>query len=371
MLTVSLLSAFAGEPVVLYEEEPERALRRVSRHTGITEARPRRWSELLAGEPPLIVGAETLEPCRGEAASNAELLKLLGLAEELRLAMRTEAWHATLADAEQAWSCLSEPADATLGARLYFLLGIAAFAEGDPLAAARSFEAALRSNPSLDWDEDFAPDAREVFEEVRSRPSPVPVAMRLVPGGSTPPLRVDGRTPVVQDGVVEIPAGLHLLQLEEEGRIWARLDGDAWLFLPGPTPDPASEAQTLAGRHRLEGLAAGAGVDHLLVPSGSLTWELVEGSWARRRTPAARRFGPPLALAGLTLAAAGALWMGAERRTAAQHIDAVDDRTDTAAYAELDRLHASSRLRWTAGLGLLGGGALVAGAGVTLVVTTW
>ncbi len=371
-MLILLPAALAAQPVLIYRDPLGRALERAERDTGERDVTPRRAGELVQGASPYLVGAAPLARCDGPPSENADVLRILGEAEELRVAMRPEQSLARLEAGRTAWACLVEPADATLGARLYFLLGIAEAAAGREDAAREAFAAALRSDPDLAWDEDFAPDARPLFEEVRAAPSPPQIALQLVPPEAAALLRVDGRAQALEHGRGALPAGEHLVQLEDGRAVWGRFEGDAWLVVPERVGDAlVLSVEQEASRSALAGLAAGAGVERALVPADGATWVLEGGQWERRYVPTAARLSGPLMIAGGVAAAAGAAWMSLERSRALELQGGVDDRTDSATWAALSEDYSSARLRWSVAAGAAGAGAAAAALGVGFRVMTW
>ncbi|MCB9743856.1 MAG: hypothetical protein H6741_17550 [Alphaproteobacteria bacterium] len=376
MLSLLLLmcsGARADEPVMLYEDPLPEALERVQRDTQRAAVSPRRLTELYSSERPQLVGPRPLHPCAGPPGDNATLLRLVSEAEELRVAMQAEAARAKLDEGLRTWGCMAEPADAALGARLHFLLGISRFAAQDSEGAAQAFRAALRSAPDMAWDSDFAPDARALFEQVRAEPPQPRLTLTLVPASAPVGLRVDGRTLALQDGQAELTAGPHLLQLQDGTPLWGDFQGDAWLVLPAALEDSlVREVESEAGRLALEGLSLGAGLgDPVLVPSPSATWALSEGEWTRyRRGPLVRARWPLVAVGG-AVALGGAGWMWAEHSAALARQAEVDGSLGSAGYDDLTAQHAQGHARWQLATGLTAAGAASLGLGLGVVVVTW
>lgn len=371
MLTILAL-ALADPPVMLYDEPLAEALSRLENDLGPTEVRPRRPTELLPPGPPRLVGAETLRPCAGPPTRNAELLRLLAEAEELRVALRPAEVSERLAAGLSAWACLGEPADPTLGARLHFLVGIQRQAAGDGSGADEAFRAALRSDPALAWDPDFAPDARPRFDAARAERPPASVTLTVVPPEAAITLRVDGRVVVARDGRFELAAGRHFVQLEDGSGVWGDLVADAWLLVPARLDDGiVHEADAEAGRRVLEGVVRAAALPPpVYVPTAHGTWTWAEG-WSRARVGPAEKLDLPLVLAGGAAALGGGAWMGVERAAATGRQGRVDGGLDSGGYEALEAEHAAGLGRWRAATGLTLAGGAVLSLGATLVVVTW
>jgi hypothetical protein len=373
MLVAVVAPALADDrPVLLYREPLDRALAQVRREADPGELQPRRLEELVQGDTPYLVGTTPLSPCTGAPRRNADVLRLISEAEELRIAMRTDESWARLAEGRSAWACLAEPADATLGARLHFLVGIALLGQGDEQGAADAFRIALRSDPALEWDPDFAPEGRPAFEAVRAEPAAPTVSIRVVPPDSPVGLRVDGRTLALQGGVGEVARGTHLIQTQDGVSLWAEFHADAWLVLPTAVDEGLlDQAREPAGRLALQGVAAGAGVQALYLPTTGGTWALSQGDWTRHRVPLARRLGGPALVAGGAVAVTGLTWMLVEGQRATAIAEEVDTGTSSAAYADIQARHDGARERWTAAAGLGVGGAVLAAAGGVMIGVTW
>lgn len=285
--------------------------------------------------------------------------------------MQVDAWRDRLEEAESAWACPDELADATLGARLHFLQGIAHASAGDEAKAADAFRTALRSDPELAWDPDFAPDARPIFDRVRNEDPPKALTLTLIPTDQPAALRIDGRTSKLEAGTTTIPAGLHLVQLEGSPPLWAQFEQDAWLVVPAGVRSTRLDVQSASGRAAFDALAEGYDLPRLLVPTAKQTFERTPEGWTPHRPPLGRRVALPLMVTGAVVAAAGAGWMAVESTAGQQRVDQVGPDLDTASYDALGKAHRAGRARWTGAAGLVAAGGLVAGAGVTLRVVAW
>ncbi|MBX2801772.1 MAG: hypothetical protein KTR31_29100 [Myxococcales bacterium] len=369
-------TAFAGPPAMLHADELARARRRVEADLGIETVRQVTATELITSSETHFVRAERIEQCTGEPTDNARILRLIGEAEELRLTMRPDLARATLLQGASAWACLGEPADATLGARLYFLLGVVAFAVGDPLAAADAFRVALRSDPDLAWDRDTAPDAREVFERVRAERSYEPVTVTLVPHDAELALRIDGRSVAPLEGQLTVSRGPHLVQLALGDRaqsLWVWIDDDDWLILSQQVDDSlVREIDEPRARRSVEGLVEAAGLERPVVaPGRRSTWTLDE-SWIETRPPFVRRARLPMSAAGAALLLGGGLWLSREARMARGRLNELQTGgLDSDAYDLLVRDHATGRTRHSVALGVAGVGVGILGAGGLMWVATW
>ena len=370
-------TAFAADPVLLYADDLEAAQRRVELHAGIENTQPVRPTELVKGSSPYFVRASPVERCAGVPTKNADILRIIGEAQELRLTMRPDLAQARLEEGVAAWACLEEPADAAVGARLHFLLGVVAFANRDSLAASDAFRTARQSDPDLAWDPDTAPDARALFDRVQKEKAADSVTLTLVPTDAELALRIDGRSLAPTSGQLTTSEGLHLVQIARaEGTLslWVEFNEDDWLVLPQQVHDGlAKDSDAPRVRLSVEGLVESAGIEPpLLVPSRRSTW-ILERNWREVRAPFVRRArGPITAAVGTVLLLGGSAWVLGELIAAEQRLDVQSaGRLSSADYNALSRAHTAGRTRHAVALGVAGAGAGMFGLGSVMWVATW
>lgn len=369
-MLIGLLDVALAGPVVVPGPDLDHTERRVRIDLLARDITLRPARDLPRDSAPYLVRTPPWTRCTGPRTSTDLVLQRISEAEELRLAMRAEASLERLHRGEQAWICLGESTDATLGARLYFLLGIAHHARGDAPAATDAFRAALRSDPDLPWDERFAPDARATFDAARAEPRPASVRLTLVPPDAPITLHLDGRVIAPRDGGFDVPSGPHLMQVDGVTR-WADLQADDWLVIPRWVDDElVAGVETSIGRTQLAGLLEGID-EPVLIADQRSTWEYASGTWSEHRAPVARRLARPLTVAGLVIAAGGAGWWVAEEVARNQRIASIDEGLSTPDYdAIVARDEAAQRRRGLAA-GTVGVGLVTAGFGVTWMVTQW
>lgn len=162
----------------------------------------------------MLAGAGQPAPCTGGLTTNGKVRERVTRAEKQipyqEYAPAREALDAAAADL----ACLSEPAEASLAARLLLFRGFVARETGDTPAASDSFARALAFQPDLVWDEKLPPDGKPLFDQARARIQESPGAKLLLgPGtGGAPTIWVDGRL-AETTGVLVLSEGRHLVQL--------------------------------------------------------------------------------------------------------------------------------------------------------------
>ena len=366
-----LFAVALGAPTLLHGTDEAPARRRVWVDLRTLDVELRTPADLVREPEPYLVRATVQTPCKGPASTNYDVLRILSDADELRMAMRADDAWAEVDRAKAVWACLNEPADAIVGERLHFLAGIAAHYRGDASGAIAAFRDALRYNPSLAWNDDFAPDARPAFLSAQQSIE-TPITVTLVPQTAAIALRVDGRSLVPRDGVLEIPAGFHLIQLADGPTFWADLKANDWLVVPDQLTDDLLKAVSEeAGRNRLTGLLYDAPVQRpVYVPDRRTTWAW-DGNWTEHRPPLFRRMARPLIVTGAVAFLGGVAWMAIESTQAqARQAEPFDPDLDTPGHQALINDHQANQIRWGTALGVATlGGLTLAGGSIALVVT--
>jgi len=365
-MILPLASAALAAPLLVPGPDPGQAARRARLDLGARDVEIREVGDLPRSDDPYLVRTGPAKRCAGTATTEG-IRRWLSEAEELRVVMRADEALERLEQAREGWICLGEPAEATLGARLHFLLGGARHAHGDHAGARQAFRAALRSDPDLGWDPDFAPDARPALEAERDAVND-PVRITVVPADAPVALRVDGRSVTVRRGGFDLVPGRHLIQAGD-ATLWVDVREDDWLVVPRYVdPSLVARVGTVEGRVQLTGLVAELS-EPVLVPDQRETWRWHDDRWTVHRAPLARRASRPLALSGAAVLLAGATWMVAERVAADARAAAVDGDLDTPGYEALQDRDQAGRTRFGVATAVASAGALGAGLGVTWGVT--
>ncbi len=186
---------------------------------------PRSVREVFANQPPAIVGGGTVRACSGESTTAMSLETMLEKAEEVVAYMESTALE-DLDAAVNAIVCLEEAVPIDAAARIHFLLGITAHRLGREEESQQAFRQALLFDPTLTWDDNFAPMSRPLFESALESLDEVPsVPVDILPLGERGTVRLDGRTVRAEQSVVSVSAGPHLIQVE------GRYTASAWVTL--------------------------------------------------------------------------------------------------------------------------------------------
>ncbi|MFZ5478600.1 MAG: hypothetical protein ACOZNI_17650 [Myxococcota bacterium] len=376
--------AAAAEVVVYEDGAADEAIARVVAVAGVDAAtlRATPLSELLAGRPPVGLGGARVIACAEAPAANAAVAEAIQRADGALAYMEYESARRDLAIAAARLACLSEPVDPQLAARLWYMRGIAAFADGDTPAARRHFQRARLFDPRLAWDEDFAPDARPTFDgavdDLRVAEA-VWVTIVPLPDG----LLVDGRPAAAPEGRVAMPPGEHIVQVGTGPVTTLQVEvdpgGEPTVVVPALVParlerTPALSAALAATVHRDATVYAVTRAGAVWrVHAGRDDWEtLGGGSVAEAAAPVApakpgTRLGRWLLGGGAAVLAGGGVLAGVSW---ANGTDAVadagaapneatwllaEDRYDNAAAGLL-----AGELLAVAGIGLVGAGVVLA-----------
>lgn len=261
-------------------------------------------------------------------------------------------------------AAVCDGADADGLSRLGFLEGIAALEAGDEAAARDAWRMALRRDPQLGWDPDYAPELQRVFDAVASEPTPASVRFDVIPGIE---VAIDGRE--ASAPIAALP-GEHLLELSGAGRHWITLpEAPDALVVPAAFPPDALGWMADDRREQLSALLAatlGEGIRATVVVDGQ-TWTGTTGriDWIQLDTAqppvpiGARRRRAPVAmvLGGAALSVVGG---GLAAQAWAVGV-AEPGASDALAWSR-------ARDRYWAGHAVSAGGLTLAGAGVIWAV---
>jgi hypothetical protein len=279
--------------------------------------------------------------------------------------------------ASEALTCLVDPVDPALGARVHLRRAEVALLAGERRTAGMAFTDALRFNPDLTWAGARTDEERELFRSAALAPflnAPASVTVLPPPDG---PLWIDGHSRIPQDGAFVVSTGAHLLQLGDGPGLTLRLtSGPATLRLPSRIPtalldDLSTKEARARAAHYLPWVAP-AGSPVLLTSSDGL-WEHVVGSdaWTDRWTPvvdeAARvrrrgRKGALLIGAGTALTGGGAAAMGLSLGPTVAAKRRAESAPDNGAFD-------IARAEWRSGQNALTAGAIATGVGAAVAAT--
>ena len=222
-------------------------------------------------------------------------------------------------EAVLAMGCLSEPAEASVGARVYFLSGVVRVSAGDAVGAETAFRQAIAFQPGVTWDEAFTPEWRLPFDAA-THATNAPARVVLGPGLSAmSSVWLDGRPMPVTGAVFAVAEGPHLLQLIgqtiETFRVVARPEAPVVVLIPDQIgPDLVAHAQEPSTQAWLGLYVASEWPGRAVyVWSGGALLDAAHG-FAPVPVPVAlpvkKDRGPALLVAGLGATAVGALGAG-------------------------------------------------------------
>lgn len=372
--------ALAGDPV-LYADNADEAVHRAGADASrsVWELTPVRITEKLTGGLPRAVGHAQPAPCAAVPATNASVREAVMRAEGRVSYQQWTQVADELGAASSALTCLSEPAEASLAARLFFLQGIAAVATGKNDAAVAAFTNAMFFQTSLVWDESFPPDFRGPYDQAAAAVSKLPMGTVVVgPGveGATT-LWIDGRLVQLTGTTLSLPAGFHLVQILQPTvatlPVRVSAENPVALLVPLQTPD---KLVGLAGDTSRQPLLD-AIIDQTLsdaktvyVWTGSRTWKVAE-TWeelpvAKSVSDAGKKkVGGTLRTAGIVAAGIGAASLAAgfvmwDGNNAADGVETAED------YAARTQAAGAGSALFSSGLVSMGVGALAVGISIPL-----
>ena len=193
-------TAFAAEPVIVYDDSEVDAIlepldvaaaqRLGLDSTAIQAAIPA--SKFAFDSASVWPDGLEAQVCV-EGDPNLDLTKVIAAGEEAIDAVDYAGAVLVLSAVEDKLACFAPPIDGPSLARASFLRGFAHFQAGDQAAASAAFTQAAAFDPTIDWDDTYAPDGQQVFnhavlEALRAEE----VELRTVEGLPLDGLEIDG-----------------------------------------------------------------------------------------------------------------------------------------------------------------------------------
>ena len=402
MFAALIAAAIAADTVVYAGGDAALVVARVAALSGTSPSALRAVTvtDLVKGRPPALLGGGKLQSCGGGPSATASVRQSVDLAKGAIAYMEYGSARAALDVAIRDLGCLQEPIDPVLATRAWFLLGVVATASNDPATSRLAFRQARLFSPDMMWDDNFAPAARAVFDNVAAEMKTTPmVSLTVIPEPTDGTLRLDGRPVKVVGGHVGVLPGSHQVQVGTGLLATMSVDIDAnapaTLVLPALV---TADALTWAGdgerRAALSSVLMGAlGSEGVVyVVSGDIVWRVRLGgsAWdlvgaggpgaasAVRAIPstrfAAKELVPPrkanvagpviLGVGGAALIGGGIV-AGLGFRSAKE---AYDDAVANGRGAEGDAAYEAGAREYTAGLVVGGVGAALAATGIVVTV---
>lgn len=226
--------ARAADTVLHAGQEPIVVLAKTARDTGrpMHDFRAATLPELLRGRPPVLLGEGRLSVCAQVPASEQAFEDALTEAETAMAFLEYDQALADLDTAEERLGCLVSPVGPDTASRMYFLRGLALHFAGDPEAARTAWTQAHRFDADLQWDDNFAPDPKPLFEEARAEAdADADATLSVLPPLTGETLWVDGLPVGTDDPTVQLTAGRHLVQYGDASVTTVQLTAE-----PGTSP---------------------------------------------------------------------------------------------------------------------------------------
>ena len=181
---------------------------------GAHEFAPVSVEQLTGGRGPTILGQGSVSTCGGAPTVMQGMTEAMERAEKDVTFMEYERGLAGLTKAEAALACLGEALEPSAVARMHFLRGVLSYAKGDKPSAWNEYFRAFGYEPTLEWDENFPPGSKSIFNLARGEAETSErVALSLVPAVSDGSLLVDGKAIPGEGRTVDVLPGSHLVQV--------------------------------------------------------------------------------------------------------------------------------------------------------------
>ena len=139
----------------------------VQEYTNTEKVYPVGIEELLRSASAKVVAGANLEVCSVAEVPSIRIKILLQQVDHALSYMEIDKAQVLLENAKHSLPCLDEVVDIDMVARLYFLQGILAFYQEDTVRATKAFLTAFFYKPNMQWDDIFAPDPKDVFDQAK------------------------------------------------------------------------------------------------------------------------------------------------------------------------------------------------------------
>ena len=255
--------------------------------------------QALTEASPGLAGPGSFQPCTAEGPSTLEEFNaaFAKASEEVQF-MDYGAAASSFEQAINTLHCLNEPVSSNKLSELYFLQGIAHLEQNDKPAAWESFRQARLMNPSVEWNEEFAPQGKPTFAAAVAELNATETeSLFLVPPPTEGQIWLDGQPVPPGTLHMEVHPGVHLVQILgdelQTALVTIEAGPDSALILSPNVPsdfldwshseDPLQQAAVRASMGILEG-----DYDHVYVSTPDGIWSTVRGatSWTEVQTGA-------------------------------------------------------------------------------------
>jgi hypothetical protein len=257
------------------------------------------FSEAVKGDP-VTLTAGKVEGCTGAPAKVSDvsdaLLKAEAYVSDLDLGPELAD---VLAKGDAALLCVNEAVDPGTIARLEFLRGVALHFDGKSDEARAAFHTALVAKPDLPWDDNFPPSVRAEYDEAKGEIGNAGhVQLAVIPRNV--PITIDGKPTPPVNGRLDLPEGVHLLQVGTMGlRVTLQKGSNATLIVPALVGDDAlgwaSDPVLGIDLARLLGFTVESGATYTVLTSTNVYQSAGAETW-RDITPVAKGGTPSIGL---------------------------------------------------------------------------
>ncbi|MCK6526322.1 hypothetical protein L6R50_01745 [Myxococcota bacterium] len=185
-------------------------------------------SAALAPGVPFVVGSSAVGRCGANPVSLEALRSSLAAVRQEVDGLLLPAARRDLGVVDAAIPCLGDVVEGRDLTTPQFLRGVLEFYDGRIDGATEAFRAALDSDPTLQWDDSYPPDVKEVFERARAGAAvaalaPAKVRVALSEGSQG---FLDGKP--LREGMASVAPGAHLFQVRRDDVVrTVRFEADA------------------------------------------------------------------------------------------------------------------------------------------------
>ena len=164
------------------------------------------------GEITSLKGA-TIEKCSSTPMSNARLKKFVQEMDHALAYYELEKADSLFQSARTGLSCVRDTLDPDIVSRLYFLEGVLRYSNDQADLSREAYVNAVRFNPAIHWDDNFAPDSKELFDQALQEFSSVQEkSAQFYPVNSIGAVWING-VPCVQGETPQLYVGDNIIQV--------------------------------------------------------------------------------------------------------------------------------------------------------------
>lgn len=379
-LALLLAGQAHASDLLLHDGDAENALKLAIEHAEVDkDIEQVAFADLVTGRAATVVGRGQVGSCAKNPTTRLDVAEAIEGAEESLTLLELEQAAQRLDAADEVVVCLRDLVDPAQVGRIFYLRGLLAWYGEDEDGAREAWRQGHIIDADLAWDDQFAPDGKDVFDAARDALVDEAFAvLELIPDPD--PVHLDGKPVDARDGYVRVEGGRHYLQVGSDPVLTigvsletgtqsavvmpTELRSEVLLWpLEGRESSLSKLLQVTLEKGQQVVIVSGEAVFRTTV--GTSTWEtLAEPKPPEPEKPPGREPGPgrPLVAVGSGVVVAGGVLAGLS------YGQGQGARRDSEiASTEEDFLEAERRYKGAAMRFYIGSGVAVAGAGLLTV----